>query len=323
MAGEWFPLDADIGRKPETLELADRFDLETSTVVGRLAALWGWACVNCCNGTERMTVRRMARLFGGDEDFWLAVEEVGWLVIDSEAGTITIPAWERRFSGAAKERLRHRQRAATSAAQQENADSAQKRRKSAGDTGDLAAHKRRKSAGSGCAKAQEKRSTGEDITVQNPPPPPPRESCADQEQQADLQPAPAALAEAWEALRAAWQAQPAVRPWRSPRAPQQALERLAEDGWLPDALEAIHLLPACRYFTTPVDLFQLCGPGFVERVLAGKFDSPKPPPAPPGHRRSIPPDERPPAAPWSGEDAARFEATKRALAERIRQEGAA
>lgn len=320
MAGEWFPLDADIGRKPETLELADRFDLEPATVVGRLAALWGWACVNCANGTERMTVRRMARLFGGDEDFWLAVEEVGWLVINFEAGTITIPAWERRFSGAAKERLRHRQRAATAAAQQEKGISAPERRKSAGDGATLAAPKRRKSAGTTCAKAQEKRSTGEDIRGQYPPPPP-RESCADQEQQADLQPAPAALAEAWESLREAWAAQPGVRPWRSPRAPAQALERLAEAGWLADAIEAIRLLPACRYFTTPVDLFQLCGPGFVERVLAGKYESPKPPP--PGPRRSIPSDERPPAAPWSGEDAARFEATKRALAERIRQEGAA
>lgn len=319
MAGEWFMLDADIGRKPETLELADRFDLEPATVVGRMAALWGWACVNCSGGTVRMTVTRMARLFGGDEDFWLAVEGVGWLVIDFEAGTITIPAWERRFSGAAKERLRHRQRAAMSAAQQQKGISAPERRKSAAGTGDLAAPKRRKSAGSGCAEAQEKRSRGEDMRGQYPPPP--RESCADQEQPADLQPAPAALADAWGALRAAWDGQPAVKPWRSPRAPAEALERLAEPGWLADALQAIHLLPACRYFTTPVDLFQLCGPGFVERVLAGKYDSPKQPH--PGQRRSMPSEERPPAAPWSGEDAARFEATKRALAERIRQEGAA
>ena len=43
-----------------------------------------------------------------------------------------------------------------------------------------------------------------------------------------------------------------------------------------EALLAIDHLPRCRYFETPATLIQLCGSGFVTRVLAGQYDEPKP-----------------------------------------------
>jgi len=56
--------------------------------------------------------------------------------------------------------------------------------------------------------------------------------------------------------------------------------------------------------------------GFVDKVLGGQFDNPR------EQRAARGPDDRPPPQSWSGEDAERFEATKRAMAAKLR-EGAA
>jgi len=68
--------------------------------------------------------------------------------------------------------------------------------------------------------------------------------------------------------------------------------RLAEDGWLDDALQAIGRLRGCRYFQNPVGLPQFCGPRFVGRVLQGRYDAVNPD-RKPGPRGQ---DERRPAA---------------------------
>jgi hypothetical protein len=103
-------------------------------------------------------------------------------------------------------------------------------------------------------------------------PPPPREASQD--------------GDGWVRLRAAWSAGPG-RPWKPATPPDKAAARLAEPGWLDQAVEAIGRLKGCRYFDQPVTLVQLCGPGFVERVLGGQYDAAKAP-------RPRSPDERPP-----------------------------
>lgn len=103
----------------------------------------------------------------------------------------------------------------------------------------------------------------EEIRIDIPPPPPPV----------------AAHGEAGATLRAAWAAAAKARhvqPYRAKAMPEALPARLAEPGWLDEALQAIEHLPRCRYFSTPVTLFQFCGPGFVTRVLAGQYDEPKP-----------------------------------------------
>lgn len=122
-------------------------------------------------------------------------------------------------------------------------------------------------------------------------PPPPRESCA---------------ADAWETLRMAWAAGPG-KAWKLPAVPNGKAGVLDDPAWLPAALEAIPRLRGCRYFTTPVTLPQFMGDGFVQNVLGGQYDeakAAKPRPA----LRGI--DEPPPPRQWTGDDAARFEATK-------------
>lgn len=94
----------------------------------------------------------------------------------------------------------------------------------------------------------------------------------------------------WATLREAWKAGPG-EPWGPPEPPDEAVARLAEDGWLDAALEAIGRLRCCQYFRTPVGLPQFCGPRFVRRVLQGRYDSVNPDRKSPS-RRPGDPDRR-------------------------------
>ena len=108
MAGEWIPIDCNLGTKPEVLELVDVTGVPVEAVVFRLIQLWSWAAMNTADGVLRATPRRLAALAGGDEQFWLAVEQVGWVSFVN--GTVEIVGWERRFSQAAKARAMHAKR---------------------------------------------------------------------------------------------------------------------------------------------------------------------------------------------------------------------
>jgi hypothetical protein len=290
MAGEWIPYDVCLPQKPEILDLVDRTGLEVDQVVGRLVMLWGWSALNSSDGSARLSLRLLSKVCGGDDAFWYAVQDVGWLVIDAENGTVGIPGWDARFSKAAKSRslatVRHQVDKLGGATRPQ-------RGRVAPPTGARSARERGdRSSSSSHGKAAQ----GDQDRAPEPPP-------------AD-----------WEALRDAWRAGKG-RPWNLPDPPDKAADRLTEPGWFPKALAAIEALPRCRYFRDPVTLTQLVEPGWVDKILGGQFDNARDhAPARGGYRG---PDERPPANPWAGDDAARFEATKRALAEKLREEGAA
>jgi len=108
VAGEWIPLDCNLGTKPEVLELVDETGLPVEVVCWRLIQLWSWAVLNTADGTIRATPRRVAVVAGGDEAFWLAVERAGWVSFLSS--TLTIAGWDKRFSNAAKARALHARR---------------------------------------------------------------------------------------------------------------------------------------------------------------------------------------------------------------------
>ncbi len=290
MAGEWIPYDVCLPQKPEVLELVDRTGLAPDQVVGRLLMLWGWAALNSSDGTARMSVRLLGRLCGGDEEFWREVEAVGWLVIDADNGTVAIPGWDRRFSKSAKTRAMHSIRA----------DDARSR------TGECA-----KAHGAVRGRAPERGDRGD------------RNSSSSPGDAARTEGGGPAGPSGWETLRTAW-AEAVKRKhgkaWCLPTAPDKLADRLDEPGWFEKALAAIEALPRCRYFADPVTLPQLVAPGFVDKVLGGQFDNPR-------HARPAGrPGEEPPPAPlstWSPGELAAFEASKRAIADKIRQGGAA
>jgi hypothetical protein len=118
VAGEWIPLDCNLGTKPEVLELVDETGLPVEAVCWRLIQLWSWAALNSSDGTIRATPRRVAAVAGGDEAFWLAVERVGWVTFLN--GTMTIAGWDKKFSRAAKARLEDARRKATNREENRN-----------------------------------------------------------------------------------------------------------------------------------------------------------------------------------------------------------
>jgi len=109
VAGEWIPVDCNLGTKPEVLELVDETGLPIEVVCWRLIQLWSWAALNSSDGTIRATPRRVAAVAGGDEAFWLAVERVGWVSFLN--GNLVISGWDKRFSRAAKARAQNALRA--------------------------------------------------------------------------------------------------------------------------------------------------------------------------------------------------------------------
>lgn len=110
MAGEWIPIDCNLGTKPEVLELVDVTGMPVEVVGWRLIQLWSWASMNTADGTIRATASRIATACGGDEAFWLAVARVGWLRFDGP--NATVEGWEKRFSRAAKARMEDARRKA-------------------------------------------------------------------------------------------------------------------------------------------------------------------------------------------------------------------
>lgn len=291
MAGEWIPYDLALPTKPEVQELIDLTGEPVETVVFRMLQLWGWASLNSDDGTVRATPARLGRTCGGDERFWLAVETVGWLSFDAQAGTASIPGWGRRFSQSAKSRALHLDRAGRARA--ECANGAPKRSKSARDE---------------CAGAQQKRTREEERTVSSSSSP-----------VVDVQADGATLRAAWNAAARAHPAR--LKPHGADDLPEATLERLRTPGWLQEALRAIARLHECRYFTTPVNLAQFSGakPGgqtFARKVLEQQFDNPKAATGGGGFRR---PDDPPPPVGFQGAELEAFERTRQAMLRKVQE----
>ena len=283
MAGEWIAYDLGLPDKPEVQELIDTTGEPVEVIVFRLLRLWGWSAMNTADGRARMTVPRLVRTCGADAAFWRAVAAVGWLEIDETDATVAIPGWDRRFSQAAKSRLQQSDRS-------------------------VAYEDKRRRAGSPGAQAPEapalKRGRGEERREEVPPPP--REAAPWK---------PESPEETWKAFRAAWNTGAAAgnrREWKPATPPDGWSDRLVEMGWGDKAEEAVKRLGKCRYFDTPVTLVQFVGPRFVDLCLGGQYDAAK---AKRGGREP----EKAPAAAWSGDDAERFEATKRKLVESLKE----
>lgn len=309
MAGEWVPIDLAIETKPEVLRLLARTGLPREVVVYRLWKLWGWFSLNSSDGTLDATPELLALACGGDADWWRAVESVGWLRFDAETERATLPGWDTRFSKAAKARLLHnrRQAAYRGKENEENPGNFW------GDA-EVTHHRHASVTNSDAPPAPNRgdrgeENRGEEVEESRGPSPSPSADALPPEPRQD------AIGAGWAALRAAWN-KGAGQPWKSRRAPPAALARLAEPGWLDDALAAIPKLAEARFFAEPVPLTQFCGAGFVDRLANDQYARPKRSASRQGN------EERPPPRQFTGADAEAFERTKAAVVAKLRAEAA-
>jgi hypothetical protein len=271
MAGEWIAYDLALPDKPEVQELIDTTGLPVQDVVFNLLRLWGWASMHCADGVARMTLPRLVRTCGATEEFWNAVAGVGWLEIDETVATVAVPGWDRRFSQAAKSRAQQLDRSRD----YEERNPGRKRRSEPPDA----------PASDGPTPERRRGDRGDRGEVHHHP------------------------REAWEQFRQAWNAGKG-RKWTPATPPDGWEDRLAEEGWLEIATEAIGRIGECRYFKTPMTLIQFVKPGWAHKVLGGSFDHSKGSPASGRDFGDAPP---PPKA-WTGPEAQAFERTRRKLA---------
>jgi hypothetical protein len=270
MAGSWIKMRHDLLDAPEVRRLCRATGLDRDQVYGKLFRLWSWADRHGVNGLLDAELDDVDDQVG-QVGFSAALVSVGWL--GTQADGIVIPHWDRHFSDSAKVRGLASLRAEKHRSRQSNATS-------------VTRPPTRVTQGALPEKTREEN------------PPPPRVASQDE--------AAATLRSAWAAAAKAGH----VKPYKAKALPDGLRDRLAEDGWLDEALRAIEHLPRCRFFKTPVTLFQIVTPGFVARVLAGQYDDREPAKA-----QATPRDDRPPPRVWSGSD----EAARVAALEKLRE----
>ncbi|GIV52376.1 MAG: hypothetical protein KatS3mg038_2897 [Candidatus Kapaibacterium sp.] len=109
MAGDWIPVSCDLRRKPEVLQLSQILGLPIQHVVGMLIDFWIWAQEQSVDGRFcNLRLDVIADACYVTPEFLLALEQVGWLNIDSKG--LTVPKFERWMGQSAKSRLQARER---------------------------------------------------------------------------------------------------------------------------------------------------------------------------------------------------------------------
>ena len=269
MAGSWIKFRHDLIDAPEIRRLARACGVTRDDVYGKLFRLWSWFDRHSRNGRVADETDDLVDEIVGHSGFAAALVSVGWL--DHDQGGIVIPNWDRHNSETAKQRA---------------LDAARK----------------------AAARDQEAVSGNEPDTPTQPCPA--KSRTREDERREELPPLPREGFDkaAWQTLRKAWNAGPGTT-WKPVNPHPKAVQRLAEQGWLDEALKAIERLGRCRFFKTAVSLGQFCGPDFVTLCNGGEYDDRNET----KHGRDFG-DSAPPPKAFTGEVAEAFERTRRKLA---------
>ena len=107
-------MDSNLGEKSEIQAIVDVADLDVATVCGRMVMFWslvdqhGVKLDQIRDGffdgfIPGYTVKALCRLCGGEESFWLAVEQQTWIRLYPDG--VGLPGFARRFSESSKMRI--------------------------------------------------------------------------------------------------------------------------------------------------------------------------------------------------------------------------
>jgi len=266
--GLWLKMRHDLVDAPEIRRLAQACGVTRDDVYGKLFRLWSWFDRHSRNGSVADETGELVDEIVGLSGFASALVSVGWLSEDQ--GGIVIPNWDRHNSETAKQRA---------------LDAARK----------------------AAARDQEAVSGNEPDTPSQPCPAKTR--TREDERREELPPLPRDGFDkaAWQTLRKAWNAG-AGKKWTPVNPHPKAVQRLAEPGWLDEALAAVERLKRCRFFKTDVSLGQFCGPDFVTLCNGGEYDSRK------EDRKGDFGNAAAPPRAFTGAEAEAFERTRKKLA---------
>ena len=236
MVGEWIKLRKDLIDSPKVIRMAELLGLDVWGIVGRLADVWGWVDGHSVDGKALTVPRAWIDRRTECEGFADAMECVGWL--EGNDGSLTFPEWDQHNSYTGKARSLE-------------------------------------------AEAKRLRREGRDHVA---PPKPARPAASARPKQRPVRPAEAPPTmepsnfDPWlQAFIETWNATPGCA--RFTRAVSHADRQLIDAARADPAFEAnMHAalmkfpLPLFHAKGQPIGLSKFFEPGFVEKILDGKYD---------------------------------------------------
>ncbi len=98
MAGDYIPFDHDFPEKPETIAIHEKSGVTIAEIMLRCHKLWRAFDRHTVDGfLPNVGPKGLAALCGGDENFWILVAEMGWLIFHD--GGVEMPGFAQRLCG--------------------------------------------------------------------------------------------------------------------------------------------------------------------------------------------------------------------------------
>jgi len=118
MAGDWIKIQHATPDKPEVVTMSETLGIDQDAVVGKLIRLWIWADMNSIDGHALSVTDSFLNRLTFQPGFADAMRKVGWL--EGEAGTLTVPNFDRHNGKTAKTRALSKNRKESSRSKRDN-----------------------------------------------------------------------------------------------------------------------------------------------------------------------------------------------------------
>lgn len=103
MTWNYIPMQVDLHKRREVIEMASRLKISRYEVIGLLLVFWGWISDESVDGRVDVDVDALVAALGVTREFFGALEAAGWL--KTGPGWVEVPNFDRWLSKGAKARL--------------------------------------------------------------------------------------------------------------------------------------------------------------------------------------------------------------------------
>lgn len=104
MAGDWIKVESCTPNKPEIMKLARLLGVTRDDAFGKAMRFWIWIDSISVDGRVDGAASQDVDALVGAQGFCSALAECGWIILDDEKHTFTIPNFDRHCSQSAKSR---------------------------------------------------------------------------------------------------------------------------------------------------------------------------------------------------------------------------